>query len=578
MFFNIQTEGCPLENGQTNQFGTCNATELCNNTYKTCKSRCDFICVIQIEQHTDCNTTEFPFYTPSICSYPRYQSGRVDLCAGLQSSGKASIQVQDFENKDIEAGYLDRRDSVQGTSWAKWKKRNTWENRLAQIEHGFCGAQYPEDFITRDFFIDDIDGPSSDCKYTFELKDSFSLLNNDDAKWPLDRTTTSTTSLVPASNLITLIAADGFDQNTEALCINGEVIRVQFAGMTTVFGGDRVIYTILERGVCNSERNTESVQFGTSVSLAKRYEKGTHLAKILFDSLHRDGDGLPFVDSDDCECGPFTKCVIDKGSFDAVINDPCYSYLTVDETYLCEPEGLKTLVRELAQFLLQPYLDDCDQKIKLDVFEPIRCGNYDDLPLFVERWMIKCNVDVSPKRDSRVSNVCMFGDPFDCAKGLDDDNIELLYKTFGPQGLGSACNNPAWRGGKLKELKNRFIRGCNKYLAEVVANRIYYLFLEDVEEVKFQYPASLMPVGLRKFQQILVNHKKLQDEDGNDTTDIYYINNITQSAANCYEITATTSSFKTTDIWADSIDCDGECPMVVCEGDDCSQIEGPKLW
>jgi len=554
--------------------GGCTATraEPCDHVLETCPSRCDFICKNVDYVHTDCKTSQVGnSYEPDVVDFPDYGLGSVEFCKGLPQSGTISLTLQDSPGCDYPDRYRNTRPSGpdnDGYRLARFEQKHDLEGRLLEVGIGYCGQPYPSSFFNARYYIDSFTGPNGrECRWTIVAKDALSLLANSASQYPSNNDITKLSSDYVQGEFtdLTLLLQDNLgDQfgDERIICLKGEAMRVEYRGQTQLFNH---FYLIKEREMCGSTRITDTVEAGEDVYFAAYWPKGTNIADVYLDLLTK-GAGLP-VEDQACDCGPYESCIVDVESF-AEWADTCGKLYVIPETIICKPTGLRELFDELAIFGVMPYLDDCDQKIKLHHYRPTWCDPHQDLPVFYENDLINCRVDVTPKPAERYTSVDIRGNPADCTKGVDDSNLVLLGRMQGLAGVGDVCGNPNWLPPKNRSLKSRFLGGCNAYLGPRLAQRIWYARRKKVKQIRFRVHASRLPVNLRKTSFFMLRHKKLETKRVPPA--VYWLTRLRPVRGNCWEITAMTSGFDASQRWKSQVKtCEGECAHTIAEPRQC---------
>ena len=560
----IQVQECAEVYGQ----GACYATdpEPCDQTYKRCKARCAFNCRNVEYTHASCTTGQLgTAYDPNLTGPAEYNYGLVEFCKGLPQAATATLQFDDGPGCDYADPYLEQRSDFDAAGYrmARFDARHRLEGRQLLLDQGWCDVPYPAAFNRQRLFIDSFTGPSGDnCRWTMKAKDALSFLNDNAAKWPAaEAVTTLAFELEPDSTSLVVFDTPATNANATAFCINDEAILVEFANTVTmpITGELAYAFRIVERAICGSTLNAETVEVDTVVNYAAYWPKGTNVATVYFDLLTGAG-GLPWFDQD-CECGPFSTCVVDVQSFREFLNG-CGKPYTIAETVICKPTGLRTIFDELAVFGAWPYLDDCDQKIKLHFYQPTWCDPATDLPTFYEQQLIDCRVDVRPKAAERFSTVEIYGNPQDCTKGVSSDNLQLLAQVSGNSGAGEVCGNPNWMPPRTREIRSRFLDRSNNFLANKLAQRIWYARRETPRQITFRIHPSNLPADLRKTSFFRVKHKKL--DTVRTPSPIYWLQRMRPIGGNCWEIQAITSGFDENQRWRAAIrTCEGECASTI---------------
>ena len=571
----------------------------CRNTFKTCKSKCDFECRNKSFFHSDCDDNCLldiapEGYVPDVVSFSTNGS-KFEICQGMPGVETQVLKLQDSKGSDyFEDPYRDRRPhnaKDKGTRLEKWIQANNMEGRLVTWHYGPCDGSYPDSWLKRDYFIDSINGPTGrDRQYTLKLKDPFSLITEDKRTVPpttnnlkLNATINRASNTIDVPFLLQEYQNTFFDTAIADIpddfyvCIDDKIMRVRPEELSNN-NERKSIFRIIEKGVCDTDvlGFDEEIKKDTPVTLAKHWPKGTNIVQIIFDIIFQDGVNIPSTQlfrsdvlfkgegEDTCDCGPVLGNIFDEECFTDLART-CASFYFTDEVIICEPTSIKDLLNEIAQtYLIAPYIDDFTGLVKLKQIVPPKCDEIASFPVIDECSILLGSESINRDRNRVATEVSLFTNPPNCLADRNDYQFTnaalssanlVVDENSSFQGV-ATCNNPAWRLPKRKSIFTRFLRGCNLYQRDLISRRT--LELRQNIPIEFTFTVSGKDLTFVKGDYIIINHPLLQDIDGCETKDIFYVKSLgpTNSKANLWKVVAESSGFNQCDVWVTSTTCD----------------------
>jgi hypothetical protein len=396
----LDLDSCALAYGTapcTAVLGVTGATK-CFNTYPTCQSRPNFAKTTKTVRFSSLPLDPTVGAIPSIISSD-YAPTKIDPGQGLGVRASVTIRLQDHRHNDSgqdpylgSRGY-DARD--RGTFWPRFIARNRfYQARTLRLLTGYLtesGAFDPANFITSTFVIERIDGPDRNGQVTITGKDLLKLADDKRAQVPTATKGTLAADLTATGATFTMTPVDAADAYgpSGTVCIDREIMTFTRAGATFTV-------TRATDGTTADEHRT-----GDKVQLCLRYTN-TLAHSIIYDLLTVHA-GIPAT-------------FIDKPAWDA--EAAVWLPDTVFSTVLTKPEGITTLLAELAESAsLYLWWDERTQKIRLRAIRPA-------LPTEVRSWndnehFLSNSVQLTEKPDDRVSQLWIYygkADPTEDAK------------------------------------------------------------------------------------------------------------------------------------------------------------------
>ena len=370
----------------------------CYNTYGTCQDRAayddtDSVLTIKfgipsrdlpVAEHYIIPSVKKVSTTPTKINPGGRAGGESPI--GIRST--ATISLVDHPHSDLLVDpYLDDRAHSPletGTFWAKWIKRNPFNNGYkCRVVEGFAG-QSIEEMQSREYMIDRVNGPDSSGNVTIKCVDI--LRKADKRKALVPSVTTGELSTAISQSAVSLVLTGAnIDQyssyGTNAIRINDEVIR--YASLV-VNGSGNLEFSGLSRGSDNTQAAAHDA--GDTAQACLHYVSQTPWGvthDLLVNFAGIDGDYINFTSWSD-ECSVWL------------------SGMTVTRL-ITEPVGVDGLIGELCeQCGFYIWYDEISRSIEIKAIRPPDSS----VPLLTDdRNLIKNSVQVKTKPELRCSEV-----------------------------------------------------------------------------------------------------------------------------------------------------------------------------
>jgi hypothetical protein len=338
--------------------------QKCFNTFATCQSKEQYLpelLTLRFSQaHADVQSDK-----NIIPSLQTIKTSPARLNVGSRSSrdkplgrrAELTATLMDHPHSDnIVDKYALERDYdplTRSTFWAKWLKRNPFnQNYICRVREGFFGDTL-EEMRTRTYVIDSISPPDSSGKVTLKALDILRISDDEKAQAPtLSRGTLLSEVSADETTSITITGGD-LSHYTE-YATNFVRISKEIIGYTSIAldsGGDIVI-SGLTRGAYNSEVSTHKEDSTVQACLLYDDVPPWQVARdLLQDFAQVDNSYIPY----------------DEWEAEATV---WLGGLTVTRL-LTQPQGITTLLGELCeQCLFYIWYDEYDAKIKFKAVRP----------------------------------------------------------------------------------------------------------------------------------------------------------------------------------------------------------------
>src|SRR5690625_3944608 len=388
--------GCTAALGETGD-------RKCMNTLKTCHVPDVFNKGTLTLRFTDARSTiprDGTVYIPSLLSV-QSRPMRIEPSKGLGTRASVKIVLQDHPSDDHQVDpYVGERPydpMSRGTFWTKWLARNPYyQNRPVRVLHGYEGQPLNE-YRTRHYFIERIQGPDATDRVTITAKDVLKLADDERAQAPRPTQVVLREDVDESDNSILLDPLFGTTVGAELptegyIRIGKEVMR--FFGRS---GG----YANVQRAQFNTE--AESHDAGDSVQLCLQYE-GERVQDIAYDLL--------------VNYGNVPASYINKAQWDAEANVWLAGYNL--STPITEPTGVTKLLGELSEqcrFFI--WWDEEQQTIPWSVLRPP-----EDEPVAVNDFenFVAGSIGRRDEPKERVSQVIIYYSQINPVEKLDEES------------------------------------------------------------------------------------------------------------------------------------------------------------
>lgn len=441
------------------------AVRKCYNTWATCKSKIDYEKSVKTYKYVTENGG-FPIgqnYIPAL-KEASGRSGTVNIAGSddrLSAIGERAVvqaKLIDFADSDIltdkyqperisgaaqtdEPGYnpINRL-----THWTKFKARNpNYAGRPARIAQGRLNNGVFTVDTTRNFVLTNIKGPDSRGNVTIEAKDILTLADNNKAVAPkAGRGFLSSDITADIGATVTLLPV-GIGAEYDAIGV--AVIGSEIVNFTR--SGD--ILTLTARGERGTVAAAHKINDTVQPVFAPRLRR---IDRVVRDLL-RDYAGVP-------------SAYIPFSEWQAECNRWAPNLLLTAD--ICKPEGVASLIGELAILGVSIWWDDVAQKIQLKVNRP------PDTDTVKELTDAASLIAVSPedRDDDRLTRVSFWTVQIDPTKGTSKDNF-LQQRMLIDVDAESASN---YNGQKLKEIYCRWLNHGADALVRILSKRLLNRF------------------------------------------------------------------------------------------------------
>lgn len=281
--------------------------------------------------------------------------------ASVGERASVSVKMIDFPHHDRGIDpYVGQRSYTpedQGTFWGKFKARNPFiVNRTLKIKTGYIADEFGDDFIddftTRTFVIDSINGPDSRGNVTVNAKDILKLADNSSAKAPIavEGELEFDLAVDEETSFTILNTSDGdYTSGGGYVRINDEIIQY---GSASYSSGEYTLST-LTRAQYGTTADAHDAEDGVQPCLVYTDEEPINVIQdILVNYADIDEAFIPFDEWTDEQ-----ETWLGSHSLNAVIT---------------EPTGIKDVLETvLTQVLAYMWWDERNQLIKFKAVTPI---------------------------------------------------------------------------------------------------------------------------------------------------------------------------------------------------------------
>lgn len=370
-----------------------------------------------------------------------------------------------------------------GTFWSKFAARWPYiQGSALRIIRGFEGDDY-EDMEIRHYVVETTSGPDSNGNFSITAKDAIKLLDGDKAQAPA------------ASNGV---LTGAIDDNDLALTLSPSGIgnaEYPASGIASI-GDEQVSFTrsgdnitLTGRGLDSSEATSHEA--GETFQLGIFYD-GEDPADILYDLAG-------YTDLDLSQI-TLTDWQAETGTY-------------IDRQYsakILKPTSVKKLYDELiSEVGLVIYSDTVEQEIILRAlrqFTPIL--DLDD------NTIIEDSFDIEEQPGKRVSLILTYIGRKNPLKELDE---ESNYRIIVAEAADNDVAALEERVPAIRKVYSRWISVTNRTAAESLNDIILARYTDAPRRFKFRLPITQDPAPVLG-SAITVSHRKLQDDEGSETS------------------------------------------------------------
>lgn len=396
------------DNTSTYQIKDPSSAAACYNTRQTCQDKANYNNTETLTlKFTDTYVAGQPYFHCITAS--TLAPTIIDPGKGLGIRASIKITVADFPHHDRGVDpYVDQRTYTpesQGTFFSKLVARNRhYIGRPIRVKSGYEGDTFSEsDFTTRNYVIDDIEGPDAAGRYTITAKDILKLADDDRAVAPAATTGVLQSSITAGASSLTVTSG------TESEYSGEEYVRI----------GEEIILAPSANRSANVFSNLSRGQFGTTASAHDASDQVQACLELSATNV------VDFVKTLlETYAGIPSSYIIDA-DWDSE-RDVWYGSAELN-TVITKPEGVATLINDLAkQYFFQVWWNEVDQEI---IFRPIvppapgsTIPEYDDDNHFVADTVKARRTD-----KKRLTRVLFYFDPLSPIETDDPENYRAAY-------------------------------------------------------------------------------------------------------------------------------------------------------
>jgi len=477
---------------------------------------------------------------PCMVGEPKFTPTKITPDKGLGWRGTISVKLQDFPHHDRGVDpYVSTRTydpSLQGTFFGKLKARNPYyKGRIMRVKVGYITTPFTWDnFETRAFVIESIDGPDSRGMVTVKGTDILSLTDNSKAQAPDPSDGTLSAGITDSDTSLALQTGEGVDYNTDPY--TGNAVSATYPGYVRI--GDEVIkYT----GI-STDTLTGLVrgQFGTP---AESQDEDDLVQQCLF------YNGVNVVDILDHLLKVYCDIPEEYIPYDAGLTVPTGTddewdfekadWLSSNTLTRCisGPEGVNDLIVEMMeQNLMYIWWDEIDQEIKLRAIAPTLKNEIPRTINDVEHMLADTlKVKDLPKR--RISQLWVYYEKIN----LTDDDKPTNYKSLHVHVDTDSEGENAFDEKSIKIIYANWL--TSGALVVTLAGRLLNRFNETPREIKFSIDAR--DTDIWTGSSLLIDSHVFQDSSGANELRKAQILQITEKkAGHEYEIIAESTVYQ----------------------------------
>lgn len=371
-----------------------------------------------------------------------------------------------------------------GTFWSKFAARWPYiQGSALRIVRGFEGDAY-SDMEIRHYIVESTSGPDSNGNFSITAKDAIKLLDGDKAQAP------------EASTGVLLSAIDDNDTTITLSPTGIGNLEYPASGYASI-GDEQVSFTRSGDTITLTGRGLESSQ-------ASSHEAGeTFQLGIFYDGLD------PAVIIHDL----ITNYTEVSASQITLSDWQAETSTYIDRQYsakILKPTSVKKLVNELiSEVGLVIYSDPVEQKINLRALR-----QFTPLLDLDDDVIVQDSFDIEEQPDKRVSLILTYIGRKNPLKELDEEsNYRIIVGE-------AAANDVAALEGRvpaIRKVYSRWISVTNRTAAESLNGIILARYTDAPRRFRFRLPITQDPAPVLG-AAITVSHRKLQDDEGSETS------------------------------------------------------------
>lgn len=423
----------------------------------------------------------------------------------LGTRGRLIITLQDFPWSDRYPGGADLDKYIadrsynpedQGTFWRKFIARfPNYAGRACRLKTGYMADPFTfDDFKTRYYIMERIEGPDSNNLVRIIAKDTLKLADNNRALAPVPSTGRVATALTAGGLSLMLGSGEGAQYGSSGrVRVGDEIIEFNSRSTDTL--------TDLERGQNNTTAVAHSV--GEAVQLCLEYTNQT--PDLIAADLLENYANVPAAQLDTAQWAT-----------EAADWFPTYFLSTL----ITEPTGVRDLLEEMSGGMAKFYWDDTAQAVKMKAVRPAQAS---EVTALTDDDLVDDFVQVDRLAEERLTRVYVKYDQIDPTKEKDENanyNTRFLF-------VNADAESPELYGDKRqKTYVNRFMKLANESAVSEVASRQLSRNKNERLEVMFVVDAS-QDLQLGDFLQLTI--RDIEDATGSDDSVNFMITSIQEN-------------------------------------------------
>jgi hypothetical protein len=445
--------------------------DLCFNTFDTCQDTPNYLKEVRTYRFADVYNQPRALIDayPSILSV-KYGPTRLVPGGGFSVRGRVTVTLQDFAATDVGVdNYAEERTynaEAQGTFFGRLFSRNRfYEGRPMRVLEGYADKPFDlSNYRTREYIIDQINGPDAMGRVQIIGKDILSLAIDSKSKCPVGSTftlraamTAGQTTLLPQIGEAVLMVAASFDKHIR---VDDEIVSITSESPTDTLNVVRG-----QGGTVGTAHNIDA-----SIQECKTFENVPVIDVIK--TLLEDFAKVPtaFI--------PFTD-------WQAEETESLSGYDL--ETIISTPTGVQTLLKEISETtLLDIWYSDVDQEIKLKLQTPFTEVTAADV-IDDNKHVIKDSLRIRNMTKDRLSRVLIYYGMKNFARDLKEpENFEFI--NFEIEADKEGVNK--YNDERTKVIFTRWMDKSNKQQIQLTSTRLLLRFSHTPQEISFQVDAK----------------------------------------------------------------------------------------
>lgn len=455
----IDLDSCGLVYGSAPCTAAGAAGAECYNTLQTCQDPDNYTQTVKEYQFYDTGPAVLGLAGWPNLDRVSHASGRVEPgTMGVRAKITANLQTMAHNDAGTDP-YADTRSynpRAQGDALAKMRARHPfYVGRPMRWREGFLGDGYtPDNFRTRHYIIDRMEGPNKSGAFQIIGKDILKFADDDRAEVP------AVTNGVLAEDIDATALQIAVPDNKAADYAWTDYIRI-----------DDELLTITGRtgGVFSVTRETGG-------SEAKEHSAGADVVGVLYLA----GNPVDIIETLLKDHTETPHSFIDVPTWTSTARNALLNFNI--EAFISEPIGVRSLIDEiLSENLLSMWYDERDQKIRLQAETGYRTTDY----TFTDYELLDGELTPKDNHEKRITRIKWNYNIRNAAKAPDFENtakhdlfadpVSELPERFGEE--------------KIKTFDSRWIPQAGGPQTELISNRYFALFGGMPRTVTFELDA-----------------------------------------------------------------------------------------